>query len=71
MHPDLLPTAADLDDPLGFRADATAPDTMSEEDFDAGLRKLLGGEDSTGDTEDGAGSDGASDGDSDGDSDGE
>ena len=25
MHPDLLPTAADLDDPLGFREDAVAP----------------------------------------------
>ena len=25
MHPDLLPTAADLDDPLGFREDAAAP----------------------------------------------
>src|SRR3954452_162099 len=43
MHPDLLPTAADLDDPLGFREDATAPDTMSEEDFDAALRELLDG----------------------------
>jgi hypothetical protein len=28
MHPDLLPTAADLDDPLGFREDA-APEEMS------------------------------------------
>ena len=26
MHPDLLPTAADLDDPLGFREDAAAPE---------------------------------------------
>jgi putative hydrolase len=42
MHPHLLPTAADLDDPLGFREDATAPDQLSEEDFDAELRKLLG-----------------------------
>ena len=25
MHPDLLPTADDLDDPLGFREDASAP----------------------------------------------
>ncbi|MCW2756270.1 MAG: hydrolase, partial [Nocardioidaceae bacterium] len=25
MHPDLLPTSADLDDPLGFREDAAAP----------------------------------------------
>ncbi len=41
MHPDLLPTAADLDDPLGFREDATAPGEMSDEDFDAGLRDLL------------------------------
>ena len=39
MHPDLLPTAADLDDPLGFREDAAAPDELSEEDFDAGLRR--------------------------------
>ncbi|GAB2637782.1 zinc-dependent metalloprotease [Nocardioides ginkgobilobae] len=45
MHPHLLPTAADLDDPLGFRADATAPDSLSEEDFDAELRKLLDGPD--------------------------
>jgi hypothetical protein len=41
MHPDLLPTAADLDDPLGFREDAAAPASLSEEDFDAELRKLL------------------------------
>ena len=26
MHPDLLPTDADLDDPLGFREDAAAPE---------------------------------------------
>jgi putative hydrolase len=44
MHPDLLPTAADLDDPLGFREGATAPATMSDEDFDEGLKKLLEGE---------------------------
>lgn len=42
MHPDLLPTAADLDDPLGFREDATAPPELSEEDFDAELQRLLG-----------------------------
>ncbi|MGB0101089.1 MAG: zinc-dependent metalloprotease [Nocardioides sp.] len=42
MHPDLLPSAADLDDPLGFREDAAAPDELSDEDFDAGLKKLLG-----------------------------
>lgn len=43
MHPDLLPTAADLDDPLGFREDAAAPETMSDEDFDAALQELLDG----------------------------
>ncbi len=42
-HPDLLPTDADLDDPLGFREDATAPDELSEADFDAGLADLLDG----------------------------
>ncbi|MGL5809569.1 MAG: zinc-dependent metalloprotease [Nocardioides sp.] len=41
MHPDLLPTPADLDDPLGFREDAAAPAELSEADFDAGLRDLL------------------------------
>jgi putative hydrolase len=44
MHPDLLPTAADLDDPLGFREDASAPAELSAEDFDAELKKLLGGD---------------------------
>jgi putative hydrolase len=43
MHPDLLPTAADLDDPLGFREDAAAPGDLSEEEFDAGLADLLDG----------------------------
>jgi putative hydrolase len=45
MHPDLLPTASDLDDPLGFREGATTPDALSEEDFDAALRELLDGPD--------------------------
>ena len=43
MSPHLLPTDADLDDPLGFREDAAAPVEMSEEEFDAGLRDLLDG----------------------------
>ncbi len=43
MHPDLLPTAEDLDDPLGFREGATAPQELSEEEFDAELRQLLDG----------------------------
>ncbi len=45
MHPGLLPTAADLDDPLGFREDAAAPPALSDEDFDAGLKRLLGSDD--------------------------
>ncbi len=44
MSPHLLPTAADLDDPLGFREDASAPEQLSDEDFDAQLKKLLDGE---------------------------
>ena len=43
MHPDLLPTAADLDDPLGFREDAAAPAELSDADFDAELQRLLDG----------------------------
>ncbi len=43
MHPDLLPTAADLDDPLGFRQDVSAPPELSEDAFDAELRELLDG----------------------------
>lgn len=56
MHPALLPTAADLDDPLGFREDATAPQQMSEEDFDTELARLLDGE-QKGDDTPGAGDD--------------
>lgn len=41
MSPHLLPSAADLDDPLGFREGAAAPEELSDEDFDAGLRDLL------------------------------
>ena len=40
-HANLLPTAADLDDPLGFRESASAPQAMSEDDFDAELRRML------------------------------
>jgi putative hydrolase len=43
MSPALLPTAADLDDPLGFREGAEAPEALSEDEFDAELRKLLEG----------------------------
>ncbi len=44
MSPHLLPTDADLDDPLGFREDAAAPEQLSDEDFDAQLKRLLDGE---------------------------
>jgi len=47
LHPDLLPTAADLDDPLGFREDVgSTPTEMSDADFDEALQKMLdeGGE---------------------------
>ena len=47
MSPHLLPTAADLDDPLGFREDSVTPGELSEEEFDAGLRDLLDGGDGT------------------------
>ena len=50
-HPDLLPTAADLDDPLGFREDAAAPESLSEDDFDAALRELLDGPSTGGDAD--------------------
>jgi putative hydrolase len=44
MSPALLPTSADLDDPLGFREGAEAPKELTEDDFDAELRKLLEGD---------------------------
>ncbi len=51
-HPDLLPTSADLDDPLGFREGAVpASEELSDDEFDAALAELL-------DTEDGSGDDG-------------
>ncbi len=43
-HPDLLPTAADLDDPLGFRADVVEPTTLTDEEFDRALNDLLDSE---------------------------
>jgi putative hydrolase len=44
LSPHLLPTSADLDDPLGFREDAAAPESLSDDAFDAELRKMLDGE---------------------------
>ena len=44
-HPDLLPTAADLDDPLGFREGSVpASESLSDDEFDAALADLLDGE---------------------------
>lgn len=40
-HPDLLPSTADLDDPLGFREDMPEIPELSEEDFDRALADLL------------------------------
>jgi putative hydrolase len=40
-HPDLLPTAADLDDPLGFREDLPTVEEITDEEFDKALANLL------------------------------
>ncbi|MGZ4457714.1 MAG: zinc-dependent metalloprotease [Nocardioidaceae bacterium] len=41
-HPDLLPTAENLDDPLGFREGAEAePQAYTDAEFDAALAELL------------------------------
>jgi putative hydrolase len=45
MSPHLLPTDADLDDPLGFREGSEAPEQLSDDAFDAELRNLLDGGD--------------------------
>ena len=39
-HPDLVPTTADLDDPLGYVAGEEAAE-QSDEDFDTALAELL------------------------------
>jgi putative hydrolase len=51
-HPDLLPTSADLDDPLGFQeGELPASESLTDAEFDAALAELLdeenGGETST------------------------
>ena len=47
MHPDLLPTAADLDDPLGFREDLPEVAELTDEDFDKAIGELLDRESGT------------------------
>jgi putative hydrolase len=49
-HPDLLPTAADLDDPLGFGEQATAGE-LTDAAFDDALAALLDGTDGAPDTD--------------------
>ncbi len=60
-HPDLLPTSADLDDPLGFREHVEEPTALTDEEFDAALADLLDSDsrDDSGAADDG--SDGGSD----------
>ena len=48
-HPDLLPTSADLDDPLGFKQGSLpAAEALSDAEFDAALADLLDAEDGSG-----------------------
>ena len=45
-HPDLLPTAADLDDPLGFQEGRLpTSEALTDDEFDAALADLLDRED--------------------------
>jgi hypothetical protein len=48
-HPDLVPTSADLDDPLGFVAGDARSEDEGKADFDAALEQLLKGESTEGD----------------------
>jgi putative hydrolase len=49
-HPDLLPTSADLDDPLGFQEGSVpSTETLTDEAFDAALTDLLDREAGPGD----------------------
>ena len=67
-HPDLLPTPADLDDPLGFREDLHEVPEFSDADFDKALGELLDGDtgsgsESGGDSDDSGSDDGSTNGD--------
>jgi putative hydrolase len=68
-HPDLLPTSADLDDPLGFREGVEEPTALTDEEFDAALADLLDSTPREGDggSEGGAPDEGEPGGDADGD----
>jgi hypothetical protein len=44
-HPDLLPTSADLDDPLGFQEGSVpAAEALTDDEFDAAVADLLDNE---------------------------
>jgi putative hydrolase len=43
-HPDLLPTASDLDDPLGFRENMPDVEEITDEAFDQAIAELLDGD---------------------------
>jgi putative hydrolase len=63
-HPDLLPTAEDLDDPTSFIARLTGAESAASEaddDFDQALEQLLRGETPAAPREDGSEPDGADD----------
>jgi putative hydrolase len=49
-HPDLLPTAQDLDDPLGFQEHELQAEAITDAEFDAALAELL--DDASGSDED-------------------
>src|SRR4051794_28064540 len=50
-HPDLLPTSADLDDPLGFQEGSVpAAEALTDAEFDAALAELLDSEGDDGGT---------------------
>jgi putative hydrolase len=44
-HPDLLPTPADLDDPLGFREDLETVESIADDAFDKAIADLIDGAD--------------------------
>lgn len=53
-HPDMLPTAADLDDPLGF-VERQSVQTLTDDEFDAALEELLEQETDPGDSSEDSG----------------
>ncbi|HEX6515569.1 MAG TPA: zinc-dependent metalloprotease [Nocardioidaceae bacterium] len=52
VHPDLMPTPEDLEDPLGFQERAAQPEALTDAEFDAALAELLDHESDDGDGDD-------------------